>query len=94
MKYLKTFESKINPPQTAKTVDRDKQKLYLNNRVKIADLLRKSDIPDSEFKERFDQLDKQTAIKFIENGSPSQYYFEEILNMLGESGIDISEFII
>ena len=88
------INEKIDSPKTAKTMDREKQDFYILNRMEIIDMLEETDIPDSEFKEKIGQIDKRTAISFIKDGRPSQYYFEEILNILGEHGADISNFIL
>jgi hypothetical protein len=78
----------------AKTQDQSKQNNYLFNRNEISDLLDKSDIPDSIFHDKFSQRGKYEVVSFLKEGDPSQYYFEEILNILEEYGADISDFII
>jgi hypothetical protein len=54
---------------------------------KIADLIENSDLPEDLFRP---QGDKWTAIHFIRVGSPSEYYLNQCLDKLKQSGIDTS----
>lgn len=83
---------RFNELNTAKTMDLEKHKNLLGNRSEIATLVEESDIPDDVFKEKFFQNNKRMVANFLRVGDPSQYYLEEILNILESYGSDVEDF--
>lgn len=81
MKRLKTFEAYHGyGPQ--------RKRLLINQKHKFVPLLKQlTDADDVEFSV-VNQRDRWTAISFIENGNPSEYYMEKILDILKSKKVD------
>lgn len=58
----------------------------INKKSQIAELLKKSELNSDELYPQ----DIVSAVNFIENGSPSEDYLDNILNKLETIGVDIS----
>lgn len=83
---------RFNELNTAKTTDVEVQNKFILKSNEIAELLDETDIPDDLFYEKFKQRNKKTVVNFMKKGSPSQDYFEEIINILEAYGADVSDF--
>jgi hypothetical protein len=67
-----------------------KKRVLIEQKMKFVPLLEElTDADDIEFKV-VRQNDRWTAISFIKNGSPSELYLEQILDILKRSGVDTS----
>lgn len=67
-----------------------KKRILILQKMKFIPLLEElTDADDADFK-TVRQNDRWTAISFIKNGSPSEWYLEQVLDILKAKGLDTS----